>query len=227
MANEHILVVEDEEDIQELLRFNLEKEGFQVTTVGTGEDGIAQVRDKTPDLVVLDLMLPGLNGLDVCRLLKGSAESKSVPVVMVTAKGEEADIVAGLELGADDYLVKPFSPEVLIARIRAVLRRGRDEEDEDAILTHGDLRIDPARVRVTWQGEVVDLTATEFSVLLFLARKPGWVFTRKQIVDSVKGEYYAVTERAVDVQMVGLRKKLGGGAELIETVRGIGYKFKE
>ena len=227
MANEHILVVEDEEDIQELLRFNLEKEGFQVTTVGTGEDGIAQVRDKTPDLVVLDLMLPGLNGLDVCRLLKGSAESKSVPVVMVTAKGEEADIVAGLELGADDYLVKPFSPKVLIARIRAVLRRGRDEEDEDAILTHGDLRIDPARVRVTWQGEVVDLTATEFSVLLFLARKPGWVFTRKQIVDSVKGEYYAVTERAVDVQMVGLRKKLGGGAELIETVRGIGYKFKE
>ena len=227
MANEHILVVEDEEDIQELLRFNLEKEGFQVTTVGTGEDGIAQVRDKTPDLVVLDLMLPGLNGLDVCRLLKGSAESKSVPVVRVTAKGEEADIVAGLELGADDYLVKPFSPKVLIARIRAVLRRGRDEEDEDAILTHGDLRIDPARVRVTWQGEVVDLTATEFSVLLFLARKPGWVFTRKQIVDSVKGEYYAVTERAVDVQMVGLRKKLGGGAELIETVRGIGYKFKE
>ena len=227
MANEHILVVEDEEDIQELLRFNLEKEGFQVSTVGTGEDGISQVREKTPDLVVLDLMLPGLNGLDVCRLLKGSAESKSVPVVMVTAKGEEADVVAGLELGADDYLVKPFSPKVLIARIRAVLRRGRDVEDDDAIIAHGDLRIDPARVRVTWKGEVVELTATEFSVLLFLARKPGWVFTRKQIVDSVKGEYYAVTERAVDVQMVGLRKKLGGGAELIETVRGIGYKFKE
>jgi two-component system phosphate regulon response regulator PhoB len=227
MANEHILVVEDEEDIQELLKFNLEKEGYVVSGVTTGEAGIEKARAVIPDLVLLDLMLPGLNGLDVCRVLKGSAETKIIPVVMVTAKGEESDVVTGLELGADDYMVKPFSPKVLLARIRAVLRRGAVDVDDEGPVIRGDLRIDPVRYHVSWKGKALDLTATEFNVLLFLSRKPGWVFTRKQIVDSVKGEDYAVTERAVDVQMVGLRKKLGEAADLIETVRGIGYKFKE
>ena len=227
MANEHILVVEDEEDIQELLKFNLEKEGYVVSGVMTGEEGIDKARAVGPDLVLLDLMLPGLNGLDVCRVLKSSPETRNVPVVMVTAKGEESDVVTGLELGADDYMVKPFSPKVLLARIRAVLRRGNVDEDEEGPVIRGDLRIDPVRFHASWKGEALDLTATEFNVLLFLARKPGWVFTRKQIVDSVKGEDYAVTERAVDVQMVGLRKKLGEASEYIETVRGIGYKFKE
>ncbi|MBU0679449.1 MAG: response regulator [Verrucomicrobia bacterium] len=228
MAKETILIVEDDEDIRELIKFNLASEGFKIISSETGEAGLRAARDDLPDLIVLDLMLPGIDGLDVCRVLKNDPKTRHIAIVMVTAKGEETDVVAGLELGADDYVTKPFSPKVLIARVRTVLRRkSREEPDEMAPVTRGDLVIDPGRHQVLLRNKPLDLTATEFGVLHLLARKPGWVFTRQQIVDNVKGEDYAVTERSVDVQMVGLRKKLGRYADAIETVRGVGYRFKE
>ena len=228
MAVPRILAVEDEDDIRELIRFNLEKEGFAVTAVATGEEGLRLAAAEVPDLILLDLMLPGIGGFDVCRALKREPRTAGVPVVMLTAKGEEADIVAGLELGAEDYIVKPFSPKVLAARIRNVLRR-RDPgmTDESAVLNAGNLSIDPSRHEVRADGRPVDLTRTEFALLHFLARHPGWVFTRAQIIDSVKGSDYAVTDRSVDVQVAGLRRKLGDSGGLIETVHGVGYRFKE
>lgn len=228
MAREHILVIEDEEDIQELLRYNLQREGYRVSLASSGEKGYELIRTEKPDLVVLDLMLPGMDGLEVCRRVKQDVETRHIPLVMASAKGEESDVVVGLELGADDYVTKPFSPKVLMARIKTVLRRkAREATREESVLMREDLLIDPVRMLVKVGEEAVDLTATEYRVLHFLARRPGWVFTRQQIVDAVKGEDYPVTERSVDVQMVGLRRKLGGAAELIETVRGIGYRFKE
>jgi two-component system alkaline phosphatase synthesis response regulator PhoP len=228
MAKEHILVVEDEEDILELLRYNLAKEGFRVTGALSGEEAVRAARSTPPDLIVLDLMLPGMDGLTVCRELKMDAKTREVPIVMLTAKGEEVDIVAGLELGADDYVTKPFSPRVLLARIRAVLRRRRVEAApvSDSLVLH-DLAIHPGRHEVLVQGRPMDLTATEFRLLHFLARRPGWVFTRAQIVQGVQGEDYSVSDRAVDVQIVGLRKKLGPAGKYIETVRGVGYRLKE
>jgi two-component system alkaline phosphatase synthesis response regulator PhoP len=228
MAKEHILVVEDEEDILELLRYNLAKEGFRVTGALSGEEAVRAARSTPPDLIVLDLMLPGMDGLTVCRELKMDAKTRDVPIVMLTAKGEEVDIVAGLELGADDYVTKPFSPRVLLARIRAVLRRRRVEATpvSDSLVLH-DLAIHPGRHEVLVQGRPMDLTATEFRLLHFLARRPGWVFTRAQIVQGVQGEDYSVSDRAVDVQIVGLRKKLGPAGKYIETVRGVGYRLKE
>jgi len=228
MARERILVVEDEEDIQELVRYNLAKEGYQVDVVSSGEEALQAVRNQPPKLMVLDLMLPGVDGLDVCKMLKNDPKTMNVPVVMLTSKGEESDIVIGLELGADDYITKPFSPKVLIARIRAVLRRKRKEvAPDEAAIRVGALMIDPLKHAVLVDEKAVDLTATEFRVLHFLAQRPGWVFTRQQIVDAVRGADYAVTERSVDVQMVGLRRKLGACAEYVETIRGIGYRFKE
>ncbi|MEJ2699932.1 MAG: response regulator transcription factor [Desulfuromonadales bacterium] len=230
MPKEHILVIEDEEDIQALVQYNLAREGFRVTGSLTGEEGLQQARADGPDLILLDLMLPGMDGLEVCRLLKKSAETQAIPVVMMTAKGEEADVVAGLELGADDYVTKPFSPKVLIARVRAVLRRGGREvapESGDTAIRIRDLVIHPGRNEVLVEGEPVELTYTEFRVLHFLASRPGWVFTRYQIVNAVRGDDYSVTDRAVDVQIVGLRKKLGPCGSYIETVRGVGYRFKD
>jgi two-component system, OmpR family, alkaline phosphatase synthesis response regulator PhoP len=228
MANEHVLAVEDEEDILELVRYNLEKEGYRVTGVLSGEEALRRARSQPPDLIVLDLMLPGMDGLTVCRELKQDAKTRDLPIVILTAKGEEADIVAGLELGADDYVTKPFSPRVLLARIRAVLRRRRTEPAaaSDSLEIHG-MVIHPGRHEVLIQGRPVDLTVTEFRLLAFLARRPGWVFTRSQIVQGVQGEDYAVSERAVDVQIVGLRKKLGPAGQYIETVRGVGYRLKD
>ncbi|MFO7460322.1 MAG: response regulator [Desulfatiglandales bacterium] len=228
MAIPKLLVVDDEEDILELLRFNLSGEGFQVICAATGEEALEKVRSELPDLVLLDLMLPGIDGLEVARRLKSHPGTREIPVVMLTAKGEEGDIVKGLEMGADDYITKPFSRKVLGARIRAVLRRkeaGPKEEKE--ILSIHDLVIHPGRREVLVKGKPVDLTFTEFGILNFLARRPGWVFTRTQIVDAVRGDEYFVTDRAVDVQIVGLRKKLGSTAKNIETVRGVGYRFKE
>lgn len=228
MAQERILIVEDDEDIQELLDYNLNKAGYAVTCVGRGEDGLRALRSAAPDLVLLDLMLPGLDGLEVCKQMKQDGRLARVPVIMISARGEEADVVIGLELGADDYLAKPFSPRVLLARVKAVLRRhAEQQEKEDPVLQRGTLIIDAGRHDVTIHGERVALTPTEFGVLHLLASKPGWVFTRQQIVDAVRGEDYAVTERSVDVQIVGLRKKLGEVARFIETVRGIGYRFTE
>ncbi len=228
MPRENILVVDDEEDILELLRYNLAKNGFNVTTATSGEDALKTTKTKTFDIILLDLMLPGIDGLDVCKELKKNQSTSSIPIIMLTAKGEEADIVAGLELGADDYVTKPFSPRVLVSRIKAVLRRrGKVATDENAPLRYDEMEIDPGRFKVFVKGSLVELTHTEFSILHFLAKKPGWVFTRYQIIDAIKGLDYPVTDRSVDVQVVGLRKKLGEYGDYIETVRGVGYRFRE
>ncbi len=228
MAKEHIHVVEDEEDILELIKYNLGKEGYKVTTSTTGEDAIKAIEANIPDLILLDLMLPGADGFEVCRRLNNNSATSRIPIVMLTAKGEESDIVTGLELGADDYITKPFSPKVLIARIRAVLRRSKSEPlDEDITVRIHDLTIHPGRHEVLISGKRADLTSSEFRLLYLLASRPGWVFTRYQIVDALHGEDYPVTDRSVDVQVVGLRKKLGKAAKYIETVRGVGYRFKE
>lgn len=223
-----VLVVEDEEDILELVAYNLTKDGHQVKKAMTGEEALRLTFAEAPDLVLLDLMLPELDGLEVCRRLKRDPRKQQIPVIMLTARGEEADIVAGLELGADDYVTKPFSPRVLMARVRAVLRRREqgDIPDDQQVAIH-DLVINPGRREVLLAGKPIELTYTEFGVLHLLARRPGWVFTRYQIVDAIRGEHYAVTERAVDVQIAGLRKKLGVAGEYVQTVRGVGYRFKE
>ncbi|MDD3473675.1 MAG: response regulator transcription factor [Syntrophaceae bacterium] len=228
MSKEKILVVDDEEDILELVRYNLVKDGYRVTCVSSGEQAIQKLREETPNVILLDLMLPGIDGLDVCKKLRTNPATAGIPIIMITAKGEDADIVTGLELGADDYLTKPFSPRVLLARIRAILRRNKQEEiDETSVLKIHDIVVNPARHEVLVKGEPLILTATEFAILHFLARRPGWVFSRDQIISAVKGDDYPVTERSVDVQIVGLRKKLGDSGDLIETVRGVGYRFKE
>lgn len=228
MAKEKILVVDDEEDILELVRYNLSKDGYDILTAETGQGAIVSANSKPLDLIILDLMLPDIDGLEVTKHLKSNPKTRSIPIVMLTAKGEEADVVTGLELGADDYITKPFSPRVLIARVRAVLRRKTKEpEDVPLSLQVHDITIHPERRAVIVGDDSVELTYTEFQVLYFLARRPGWVFTRSQIVDAVRGDDYPVTDRSVDVQIVGLRKKLGDGGKYIETVRGVGYRFKE
>lgn len=228
MADQTILVVDDEKDILELVDYNLRSAGFQVFLAETGEDALKVTQSDCPDLIILDLMLPGLSGLSVCRLLKADKRTSHIPVVMLTAKGEERDIVAGLELGADDYITKPFSPKVLIARVKTALRRlSKDENDTPGIMRRGELSINTERHEVRVKDRPVELTLTEFKVLHFLARRPGRVFTRYQIVDGTKGDDYIVTDRAVDVQIVGLRRKLGDCGEYIETVRGVGYKFRD
>ena len=228
MAKQKVLVVDDEEDILELLKFNLSREGYQVPCAASGEQALGLVRSERPDLIVLDLMLPGIDGLEVTRRLKNDPNTKNLPIVMLTAKGDEADIVTGLELGADDYITKPFSPRILIARIRAVLRRRiKGQTEETSVLRIHDIEIDPGRHEVLVNEKPVQLTFTEFGILNYLARRPGWVFTRLQIVEAVRGEDHPVTDRSVDVQIVGLRRKLGPAGKYIETVRGVGYRFKE
>lgn len=227
MPRKRILVVEDEEDILELVQYNLAKNGFDVVCVMTGEEALQSAIQSEPELILLDLMLPGVDGLEVCRRLKNNAVTCSIPVVMLTARSEEADVVTGLELGADDYITKPFSPRVLVARVRAVLRRQDEESPEEGTpICIRDLRIHPGRHEVMVSGQSVTLTYTEFSILNFLAQRPGWVYTREQIIDAVRGADYPVTERSVDVQIVGLRKKLGTYGQYIETVRGVGYRIQ-
>ena len=225
-----ILVVEDEAPIQELLQFNLERNKYTVKIVDSGEEALSVTAAFQPDLILLDIMLPGADGLEVCKRLKNDPQTMPIPIIMLTALCEEADIVTGLELGADDYITKPFSPRVLLARVKAALRRIENsqpaEEDSDIIAIHS-ISIDISRHKVEVDGEDVALTFTEFKVLQLLAGQPGRVFTRYQIVDAVHGEDYPVTDRSVDVQIVGLRKKLGDAGKFIETVRGIGYRFKE
>lgn len=228
MKNISVVVIEDEEDILELIRYNLRREGFNVEGATSGEKGLNLIESTRPNIVLLDLMLPGVDGLDVCRRLKANSGLQSIPIVMISAKGEESDIIAGLELGADDYVTKPFSPKILIARVRAVLRRslGSKADPKDKISVHK-LVIDPVRFQATLADQPLNLTRDEFHLLCFLARHPGWVFTRYQIVNGIKGDDYVVTERAVDVRIAGLRKKLGTFSNYIETVRGVGYRFKE
>ncbi len=228
MGKARILVVDDEEDILELIKYNLTREGYSVDLANTGEEALEKARSIVPSLILLDLMLPGLDGLDVCREIKQDPSINHIPILMVTAKGEEADIVLGLEMGAEDYITKPFSPRILLARVRTVLRRKRLEKTDDQSVLHvHDLVINPARHEVSAAGAHVDLTPTEFRILNFLARRPGWVFTRDQIIAAVKGDDYPVTERSVDVQVAGLRKKLGPSGDAVQTVRGVGYRFKE
>jgi two-component system alkaline phosphatase synthesis response regulator PhoP len=222
-----VLVIEDEEDICELIRYNLTKEGYEVTCATSGEEGVQVVRTLVPDVIILDLMLPGIDGLEVCKQIKGDAAVKNTPIVIVSARGEEGDVVTGLELGADDYVAKPFSPKVLSARVKSVLRRGKVAPvGSDAVVELEGITVNPERREVSVEGQLIELTNTEFKLLHFLMRRPGVVFTRDQIVEGVHGDDYPVTDRSVDVQVVGLRKKLGSAEAAIETVRGVGYRFK-
>ena len=228
MSRQSVLVVEDEEDIMEVIRFNLEKEGYEVNQALSGEKALQVIENNLPSLVLLDLMLPGINGLDLCRIFKQNDRTKAIPVIMLTAKSEDADIVAGLEMGAEDYITKPFSPRVLLARVRTVLRRRETGvKDDSSVIQVEGMQIHPGRHEVTMGENVVDLTPSEFRILHYLARRPGWVYSRDQIIDAIRGHGYVVTDRAIDVQVVGLRKKLGDYGKFIETVRGIGYRFRD
>lgn len=228
MERKTILVIEDEDDILKLVTFHLIKDGYNVSCASSGEEGLRAAHNAAPHLILLDLMLPGIDGLEVCRSLKQTESLRHIPVVMLTAKGEEADIIAGLELGAEDYITKPFSPKVLLARIRTVLRRTEQvTSDSIAPLSFGELVIHPGHHEVAVNGQPTNLTVTEFRILFLLARKPGWVFTRFQIVDAVRGEESDVTERSVDVHIFSLRKKLGSADCHVETIRGVGYRFVE
>ncbi len=228
MAREHILVIEDEADILELIRFNLAREGYRISTALTGELGLKLARQEPPSLIVLDLMLPQLDGLTVCKMLKAETRIQHIPIVILTAKGDETDVVTGLEVGADDYIVKPFSPKVLIARIRTLLRRKSQNKDGDkAPLSVHNLTINPGRHEVLVDGQPAVLTSYEFQILYLLASRPGWVYSRDQILNETRGEEAFVTDRSIDVQIVGLRRKLGKSGDLIETVRGVGYRLQE
>ena len=231
-ARGHVLVVEDEHDLQELLRHHLRREGYRVSLAGDGETAVRLVESLHPDLVLLDLMLPGIDGLEVCRRIKAQHETADVPVVMLTARGEEADIVAGLELGADDYVTKPFSPRVLVARVKAVQRRldsagSEEKEGSAASIRVGDMLIHTDRHEVWADNQRIELTATEFRLLCLLARRPGRVFTRQQVITSIHGQLAAVTDRSVDVLVMGLRKKLGEHGQAVQTVRGVGYRLAD
>lgn len=231
MRQKTILVVEDEEDIQQLVSYNLMKGGYAVVYAESGEEALEKMGAKRPDLILLDLMLPGINGLEVCKAVRRIDTTKEIPIIMLTAKGEESDIVAGLDLGADDYITKPFSPKILLARIKAIMRRKAEEaaeasQERDTFIRYADLTIDPRRFEVKVDNELVQLTVSEFDILKMLAKRAGWVFTRQQIIDSVRGYDYNVTARAVDVHIFSLRKKLGKVGKNIEAVRGIGYRFK-
>lgn len=227
MQTKTVLVVDDDPDIRELISYNLGKNGYHVESSGSGEDALLRLRSAAPSLILLDLMLPGLDGLEVCKKLKAQSRTAPIPIIMLTAKGEDADVVSGLELGADDYVIKPFSPRVLLARIKAVLRRREEKANENASLRRGELVIDPDYHQVTVAGGQVALTVLELRILQALARRPGLVMTRRQLVSSSQGEGIGVTDRSVDVHIVSLRRKLGEHGSLIETVHGVGYRFKE
>jgi two-component system alkaline phosphatase synthesis response regulator PhoP len=227
MARGRILIIDDEEDLIELVRYNLEQEGFQVEGVTDGESGLRRAVQKMPDLILVDLMLPGMDGLEVCRALRADNRTASVPIIMLTAKSTESDRIVGLELGADDYVVKPFSPRELAARIKAVLRRTQTPQSESKVIQRGDLSIDLTRREVNIKGTPIDLTATEFRLLQFFAHHPGRVFSRSELIDGVLGRDVSVIDRNIDVHITGLRKKIGDYSAWIETVRGFGYRFRE
>jgi two-component system alkaline phosphatase synthesis response regulator PhoP len=227
----HVLIVEDEPDIAELIRFHCEREGLETRMAPNGKLGIEFAKRDPPDLIILDLMLPDVGGLEICRRLTAANETRGIPIMMVTAKGEEADVVAGLEVGADDYVVKPFSPRVLMARIRAVLRRAAELQstpvDNRLVRVSERLVIDPDRHIVTCDGAATDLTVTEFGILNHLAQRPGFVRTRDQIISAVHGRNVRLSSRTIDVHVTALRKKLGELAGCVETVRGVGYRFND
>jgi two-component system phosphate regulon response regulator PhoB len=226
MNRNKIVVIEDEPDIVEVVTYNLKREGFNVISVDRGDEGLNVIRNEAPNLVILDLMLPGMDGLSICQQMKSDPIVRDIPVIIISAKGEESDVVIGLELGADDYLAKPFSPRELLARIKAVLRRGPTREDQarERIIV-GDLTIDAARHEVRVNEALINLTATEFKVLHQLASQPGRAFTREQLLNRVVGLGVVVVDRNIDVHIRALRKKLGSAAKLIQTIRGVGYRL--
>ncbi len=222
----NILVIEDEDDIRKLIEYYLKTEGYTVVTADNGEAGLEKVRQEKPDLLVLDLMLPGLDGRDICRILKADSRTLDLPIVMLTARSSDDDIVEGLEIGADDYITKPFSPKVLIARIRKILDNGGGGSRSEDLIRHGDLEVNYRNRDLSIASQKIDLTYTEFEMLYLFISHPGQVFSRFEIVNAIKGDNYIVTDRTIDFQMVGLRKKLGSYARLLKTVRGAGYKFQ-
>ncbi|MBP9673810.1 MAG: response regulator transcription factor [Bacteriovoracaceae bacterium] len=225
--SELIHIIEDDEDIQELLSFNLIKAGYHVQISSDGVAGLKKIKEYPPQLVLLDLMLPLMDGLEVCHALKSSAQTKNISIIMLTAKGSEEDIVKGLELGADDYVTKPFNPKVLLARVQALLRRNTNSTSNQNIIEIHALKINQGKREIFLDGILLNLTFSEFAILSLLCKRPGWVFTRGQIVAGIRGHGYSVTERAIDVQIVGLRKKLGIHENYIETIRGVGYRFMD
>ena len=230
MSGETILIVDDEESILKLIKYNLENEGFKTVTVTSGEAAISSSFEIAPDIIVLDLMLPGLDGIEVCRILSRDKRTFHIPILMLTALSDDSDIIAGLDAGADDYITKPFSPKVLVARIVSVLRRNRKNvslSSATSCLSIHDIRIDTDKYEITVGSKLISMSVTEFAILNFLCRNPGWVFSRNQIISAVKGDDYPATERSVDVQILGIRKKLGKQGKYLETVRGIGYRMAE
>ena len=227
MKGKHILIIEDERDIADLLQFNLEQNQYSVSVARNGENGIEIAKNEKPDLILLDLMLPGIHGLDVCRILKTKKGLEKISIIMLTALGQEENIVKGLEAGADDYISKPFSFKILLARIKSVLRRGKHQKPEsEKLIIINNLKIIPRKREVSIEEKKLELTYTEFQILYLLASHPGWVFTRYQIIEKIRGNKSSVTDRSVDFQIVGLRKKIGESGRLIETIPGVGYRFK-
>lgn len=227
MANEHVLIVDDDEDVLELVRYNLNRNGYHVETATSEECALSNTKTKLPDLIILDLMLPGIDGLEVCKKLKSDVKTEDIPIIMLTVRTEETDIVTGLELGADDYITKPFSLKVLVARVRRLLHRAISQDLARPLMRINDLTIDPGRREVLVKRMPVHLTFTEFNILYALAKRRGLVFTRYQIINAIHGDDYFVTNRAMDVQIVSLRRKLDPCSSYIETVRGVGYRFKD
>jgi len=228
MSKAVILIIEDDPEIQELLSHSLSKEGWKLIQVKTGEEGLKILKSKNVNCILLDIMLPGIDGLNILKKIKNIEQCRNVPVIMTTAKGEEADIVAGLELGADDYVVKPYSPKVLVARIRAGLRRQEESgvKKTDTVWQQGEIKLDAARHIVFCGDKQLDLFATEFALLKHFLSNPEIVFSRNQIIEAIRGPDYPVTDRSVDVQILGLRKKLGKAGDMIETIRGVGYRLR-
>jgi two-component system alkaline phosphatase synthesis response regulator PhoP len=229
MSPQKIVVIEDEADILEVIEYNLSREGFRVISCRDGEEGLRVVQSEVPGIVLLDLMLPGIDGIEICRTLRGDPVTRRIPIIMVTAKGEESEIVLGLGVGADDYMVKPFSPKELVARVKAVLRRGPMQEDLGARgrVVRGPLSIDPTRHEARVGGTSISLTPTEFRLLHFLASHPGRVFTRDQLLNHVLGEDAIIIDRNIDVHVRSIRRKLGPRQDMIETIRGVGYRFTD
>ena len=228
MKKKLVHVIEDEEDISKLIEYNLLSQGFNVVCAENGDVALKSIKEEKGDLVLLDIMLPGIDGYRVCEIIKSNDSTRDLPIIMLTAKSQEEEIVKGLEMGADDYITKPISQKLLIARVQNVMRRSANQLiSEDEIIEIGEIVIEPKKHKVLLAGEEIMLTPSEYDILFLLAKRRGWVFTRSQIVDSIRGAHYEVTDRTIDFQMVGLRKKLQKMGKEIQTIRGIGYRFRE
>src|SRR5262245_20768862 len=227
MSKPRILIIEDERDLCDVLSYNLHKEGYETFVAHDGQEGVRKAQMHLPDLIILDLMLPRLDGLEVCRQIRAGKQSHSIPIIMLTAKGEEMDQVVGFSVGADDYVTKPFSPKVLLQRIRALQRRSENSAESKDVLEHLGVGLDKIKHRATVDNRELDLTPTEFRLLECMLRQPGRAFTRQQLMDFAIEEGAVVLERTIDVHIKSLRRKLGGESEFIETVRGVGYRFRE